>query len=174
VRWRLGIGPPPPSDLTAAGGACASGADYVPVNQYVVFPAGSSSSQMVPITLCPESLAQGAKTFRLELQAHALHRPGEPRGARADALRLLAHGVDPETRHEALENLAPPGQERAVERRPVHEEGRAAPGYRRRARTTWAMRRMCSGVEPQQAPITVAPASRSAGYSRAMASGSSS
>lgn len=35
--------------------------------------------------------------------------------------------------------------------------------YRRRERTTSAIRRICSGVEPQQAPTMSQPASRSAG-----------
>src|SRR5262249_18790134 len=45
---------------------------------------------------------------------------------------------------------------------------------RRRDRTTSAIRRMCSGVEPQHAPTMLQPASSSAGYSLAMASGPSS
>src|SRR5439155_8596097 len=42
------------------------------------------------------------------------------------------------------------------------------------ARTTAAMRSMCSGFEPQQAPTMLQPASSSAGYSRAISSGPSS
>src|SRR5262249_61993761 len=43
-----------------------------------------------------------------------------------------------------------------------------------RPRTTSAMRRMWSGLEPQQAPTILQPASRSAGDSRGIASGPSS
>src|SRR2546422_10273327 len=43
-----------------------------------------------------------------------------------------------------------------------------------RLRTTSAIRRMCSGLEPQQAPTMLHPASSSAGYSRAIAAGPSS
>src|SRR5216117_2788499 len=43
-----------------------------------------------------------------------------------------------------------------------------------RPRTTSRMRRMCSGFEPQHAPTMSQPASRSAGYSRAISSGPSS
>ena len=108
------------------------------------------------------------------LEPAALHRLGQPAGAGADALRVLAHRVDAEARDEAIEDLAPASLEGAVERRPVHGAGGSRRRYCRRARTTWAIRRMCSGVEPQQAPTTVAPASRRAGYSPAMASGASS
>src|SRR5206468_3765109 len=50
------------------------------------------------------------------------------------------------------------------------------PGRRHvlRLRTTSAIRRMCSGLEPQQAPTMLHPASSSAGYSRAIAAGPSS
>src|SRR5882724_12150901 len=46
--------------------------------------------------------------------------------------------------------------------------------FGRRPRTISAMRRMCSGLDPQHAPTMLHPASSSAGYSRAIASGPSS
>src|SRR5438552_1957462 len=46
--------------------------------------------------------------------------------------------------------------------------------YVLRDRTACAMSRMCSELEPQHAPTMLQPASSSAGYSRAIASGPSS
>ena len=63
---------------------------------------------------------------------------------------------------------------------PLEDEGLGGPDgedlahRRRRERTTSAMRRTCAGPEPQQPPTMLQPASSSAGYSFAMASGPSS
>ena len=57
------------------------------------------------------------------LESPRAHGVGQPGRAGPDPLRLLAHRVDPEALGEALQDRAPPGPERAVERRPVHGDG---------------------------------------------------
>src|SRR6266436_8168209 len=99
-----------------------------------------------------------------------------PQGERVleERQHLRAGGVD--GRLVSLEAEHFVGVDRQRERREDSWRGGQLRGHfgGRRRLTISAIRRMCSGFEPQQAPTMLHPTSRSAGYSRAISSGPSS